>query len=259
MKRYLILLGLILTFPVVKTKITQKRSDRQQDVAFSFLGKPYAGATLEKGTNDEILIINTDSVDCTTFVEYVVASRISRRKPDANDSIYRSSVERIRYRDGKNKGYPTRLHYFSEWILDNEKKGVLKEVTDLFQSEPAPQPINFMTTHTESYRQLKEHPDYVDSIRLTEEYLSALPLRYIPKEKLASQTSSIREGDIIAIVTTVKGLDISHVGFATWQNDQLHLLHASQTQKKVIVDPLPLTDYLMKNKSQKGIRVIRIR
>lgn len=39
-------------------------------------------------------------------------------------------------------------------------------------------------------------------------------------------------GDIIAFTTSVKGLDITHVGIAEYIRGKLHLLHTSSTEKE---------------------------
>ena len=69
----------------------------------------------------------------------------------------------------------------------------------------------------------------------------------------------IHDGDIIGIVQLANGIDVSHLGFAFWGKDgQLHMLHASSLQKKVIEDTTPLYQYLIKQK-KKGIKVLRLR
>jgi hypothetical protein len=67
----------------------------------------------------------------------------------------------------------------------------------------------------------------------------------------------IKNGDIIAITTKIKGLDISHTGFAVWKNKDLHLLHASQDAGKVVISRKNLSQYLLDNKNQSGIMVLR--
>lgn len=251
-------LSLVFIFSFMMLQAQKRNPETITGIARGFLGKPYAASVLENYTGDERLIVNTDSVDCTTFVEYVMAAYLSGGICAVTDTAFIRNVERIRYRGGKLEGYASRLHYFSDWINDNTEKGILTEVTDLFETAPAPGPVNFMSTHPEAYRQLRENPALIDSLRAIERQLSEMPAVFIPKELLDAQTDKIREGDIIAIVTTVNGLDISHVGFATRKAGRVHLLHASLKYKKVVIDPAPLTEYLLSHKSQKGIRILRL-
>lgn len=226
-------------------------------VVAPFLGKPYVASTLDRQLTEE-LVVNLNEVDCTTFVEYLAASLLIRKRADSLDHVYRSTVESLRYRDGIRNGYASRLHYFSEWIENNQKKGLLLDVTSSFRHEPLRKKINFMSTHSDSYRQLRGNSALLDSIRWVEKYLSTQTYSYIPKEYVKQELGKIRAGDIIAITTDIVGLDISHVGFAYAQNGTIYLLHASSLLKKVVIDSLPLDEYLLRNKRSSGIRVIRL-
>ena len=75
----------------------------------------------------------------------------------------------------------------------------------------------------------------------------------MPPEKLP-----IRSGDILALVTTIEGLDVTHLGFAVWKGDKLHLMHASMMHKKVVIDERTLYDYLQARRSCPGVRVVRL-
>lgn len=225
------------------------------DVANLFLGTPYQGGTLDRDSTERI-VVRFDSLDCTTFVETVTALTrcINRGRNDFNQFV--KELEQIRYRNGKCNGYASRLHYLSEWIIDNTEKGVVKEITTPLAIEESRQ-IDFMSRNSDKYQGIQNN-SILNEIKATEMLLSAQPFRYIPKERVAELTpETIHEGDIIAIVTDIKGLDFSHVGFATIVNGQIHLLHASSGAMRVIIDPLPLSDYLAKFKHHKGIRVVR--
>ena len=95
-----------------------------------------------------------------------------------------------------------------------------------------------------------------------EQQYSGKTVAYIPKADL-KQTDQLREvihdGDILALVSNVNGLDVAHVGFAIWQKGELHLLHASSRHKKVVVEPQTLYEYMRQQPSQLGVRVIRIK
>lgn len=83
---------------------------------------------------------------------------------------------------------------------------------------------------------------------------------YIEKGRLNGLSSEldIRNGDILALTTSKEGLDVVHVGFAYWVEGKLHLLHASSLHGKVLVDPIPLFDYLEKKPNHTGVRVISL-
>ena len=42
---------------------------------------------------------------------------------------YEKEILNLRYRDGKLTDYTSRLHYFSDWIFDINKRGIGKDIT----------------------------------------------------------------------------------------------------------------------------------
>ena len=227
-------------------------------IANSFIGQRYVGGTLEQDV-EEPLFISCTELDCTTFVELVLA--IAKT---ANDGSHRfadvcRNLETIRYRNGKDIGYASRLHYISWWITDSAKDGIIAEVTSQASDEKQRLNLNFMSTHPSSYPLLKEHPDMVKEIEAQEIPYRDIEVNHIPKGKILSAGSNnIKTGDIIAITTSIPGLDVSHIGFAYYDKGRLCLLHASSGKGKVIKETLPLCDYLANNKRHTGIRVFRV-
>jgi choline kinase len=102
------------------------------------------------------------------------------------------------------------------------------------------------------------NPDYVERLKLDEAEIATRTYFYIPKEEISQKENQIKSGDLIAITTSMKNLDIVHVGFAIEKNGRIHLLHAGTKNMKVEVSEVPLNDYLKANKSQSGIMVGRL-
>lgn len=232
-------------------------SDVIVEVGKSFIGTDYLSHALEKD-GDEQLIINLTGLDCTTFLEnsLVLARCIKNKKTSFED--YMSELQFIRYRDGVVDQYPSRLHYFSDWIYDNVKKGIVKDVTEEIGGKELKFKVNFMSTHPESYKHLKENPDFIPVIKNQEKEISCRDYYFIPKEELKSREELINNGDLIAITTTVEGLDIGHIGIAVKMDDgRIHLLHAPTENTKVQITDQPLSDYLMKYKRHSGVIVLR--
>ena len=168
------------------------------------------------------------------------------------------NLETIRYRNGKNRGYASRLHYISWWIADSAKTGMIEDVTSQISNERQPLNINFMSNHSCSYPRLAENPKMVKEIERMEIPYRGIEVSYIPKEKSGLYgCKEIMAGDIIAITTSTPGLDVAHIGFAYYNNGTLCLLHASSNKGKVIKDTTPLSDYLANNRRHTGIRVFR--
>lgn len=230
--------------------------------ASEFRGCPYAAKTLEVNEVEE-LIVDAHRFDCTTFVETVTALSMTTKEGKTDYRSFCNNLRRLRYKDGE-IDYRTRLHYFSQWIEEHKKHNRVEEVAIPQSLYPTRQTLqlHFMTTHVSLYPLLVWHPEYIGRIAELEKEISGTVVQYIPKSMLDSNTQLrkiVSDGDIIAIVTNKDGLDISHVGFALWQADGLHLFHASSVHKKVIVEPHTLYQYMATKKAQTGIRVIRLR
>ena len=227
------------------------------------LGVPYVAQTLEKGKT-ESLVINTTQLDCTTFVENVLAMYLCVKDKKTRFADFCINIRQIRFAAGK-VDYPSRLHYFSTWIEDNSAKGLVKEVSAPNPPFTATQTIkaNFMSTHSDRYPMLKGNAAYLKEIVKAEKAVSGKTVRYIPTSMLNKSKllrKAVKDGDILALVTKKAGLEISHVGYAVWHKDgKLHLMNASSLEHKVIDDKVSLYDYMKKHPSNLGIRVVRVK
>ena len=229
--------------------------------AQSFLGLPYVAYTLDQN-NEECLVINTKGLDCTTYVENVAALAICASKKITDFKGFCEVLRQVRYIHGE-VAYTSRQHYFTIWMKANVADQLVSWVP-LPQrplSEKRKPHVDYMTTHVSAYRMLDAHHEWVPAIAAMESEVNKTEFAYIPKAQLSHSSQYrdvIRDGDIIGIVTDKAGLDISHVGFAKWHKDGLHMMHASSLQKKVIDDPISLGGYLQKQKSAVGIVLTRI-
>ncbi len=227
-----------------------------QEIAPRFINTSYVEKTLEI-PGPEQLVINLQGLDCTTYLETVVSlARIAERQ-ELNFEAFARELENIRYRTGSNEGYPSRLHYFSDWIAVNQEKNILKDITQEIGGIPYENRPTFMTENPQFYPQLSNQEN-VERLQNIEAAIGLRKYYFIPKDQISLVESQIRSGDLIAITTSMKNLDIVHVGFAMEKNARIHLMHASSKNKKVELSEKPLADYLAENKSQSGIMVMRL-
>ena len=236
-----------------------KDSCRTLHFAKQMLGVPYVAGTLD-GNEEEQLVVRTDALDCTTFVETVLAFCIADKRGERDFEGFKKALTDVRYRDGILNGYTSRLHYFSDWIRNNEQMGFVKECTsETACAQPKELWLDFMTTHVDSYLPMKKDASLVEEMAAQEKNWQGTVVSYIPKEKLdlSSDELKIKDGDVLALVTNIKGLDIVHVGFAFWREGKLHLLHASSSAKKVIEDPKTQYESSKNTKAHIGLRAIR--
>jgi hypothetical protein len=172
---------------------------------------------------------------------------------------FKKELQFVRYRDGIIDGYPSRLHYTSDWIVNNEKNEILRDITKEIGGEPIQFNLNIITTRHDSYPALRNRPDYVERMREIEQEINSRTFYYIPKDRINELRAGIRNGDIICFVTSREGIDMSHVGIAYWvSNDKLGFIHASQTAGKVLIDPDSIADYIAKISHNIGIIVLRV-
>jgi len=230
--------------------------------AMKFEGVKYRLHTLEV-SDPERLIVNVSRLDCTTLVETVTALTLCVRQGRYAWDDYLQMLTSLRYRNGELNGFTSRLHYFSDWIADNQRRGNVVEIQSPNPPFTATQTLklNYMSRHPKAYRQLKAHKKMIPDIAKAEQQLSGTTIRYIPKSLVGGsreKLSCINDGDILCMTTQVKGLDITHLGFAVWKKDGLHLINASQIHHGVVLEPMTLYKYQMKHPHQTGIRVVRI-
>ncbi len=223
----------------------------------TFLGTPYVAKTLEVGT-EESLVINLQGLDCTTFVENVLAFSVLQKNNENTFNDFTKTLETIRYKNGKLTDYSSRLHYFTDWIRDNQNKGLVVDVTNELGGSVVKKEINFMSSHRNLYPFLKDNDENYAQVKQVEQKLNEEAMCVLLQEDIAANEHLIKSGDIIALTTTIKGLDVTHTGIATREKDgRIHLLHASTTGQ-VKISKMPLVDYLKKIKHNTGIMVARV-
>ncbi len=225
-------------------------------IALSFQNTPYVARTLEQ-PGQEKLVINLRQLDCTTFVENVLALTRSVQTDSLTTEQFEKNLAHYRYYQGKVNGYGSRLHYFSSFLQQLQTYGEAKLMAKEWEGEAYNKPIHFMTEHRNLYPQLADENAF-KLVQKIENELNKVNNYYIPKNKIAAIESRMQTGDVIGITTAKAGLDVSHEGFAYRKNGRIHLLHASTDQKKVVVSSEPLANYLARHRDQTGIIVARL-
>ncbi|MDD4115899.1 MAG: DUF1460 domain-containing protein [Massilibacteroides sp.] len=220
-----------------------------------FLDRPYVGATLEK--EPEGLVVNLRELDCTTFVETVYALSKTVLEENKTFDAFCRNLQAFRYRNRKIENYISRLHYTSDWIYENERKGLMKDLTRSLGGEPLNMSLSFMSRHPNSYRQLKKNSNWITAIATIEDKINSRSYFFIPRDRITTCQAQIRDGDMICLVTSIEGLDISHVALAKRVDGELRVIHASSSRKKVIVEPQSIQAYTQSIQKNIGIMVIR--
>lgn len=226
--------------------------------ARQLLGTPYVAHTLEG--DEEMLTINIHELDCLTFIESLYALTRTTLAKRMSWRDYAAHIENVRYRGGEMSDYSSRIHYMSEWIIDNHMRGNLVEVTpDLPHADYLVKNIDYMTHHVDSYRQLKNDTAMVERIRSHELRNHRFP--YLKRSWLNDKAvkAALRSGDFVSLVTKIEGLDVSHNGIIIVdENGEPYLLDASMSGGKVMLESKPLFKFLERSKTNIGVRVFRM-
>ena len=254
-----------------KLVLAQLAAAPQQDpgaqmilAAKALLGQPYEAGTQEG--REERLRIYLTRTDCILFAETCLGlvRTVQRCGRQATFEDLAETLQGSRYRGGVVDGYASRLHYTTEWIRQGEERGYFEDITGRLGGIPDTRPVNYMSTHPDSYAPLKGESSYAKEnlrqIREMENRVSALPRRYIPRDRIAAVEDQIRDGDILCFATSIDGLDYSHVVIAYREKPgaPLGFIHASTSAMKVIVEPRSLQAYLQANTRCLGISVLRV-
>ena len=224
-------------------------------VGRQFLGTPYVAHTLES-PGEERLVLNLREFDCTTFMENVLVLSRCIMTGKTTFARYREELQFVRYRGGFIDGYPSRLHYFTDWVFDNERRGILRNISGELGGVISRKTINIMSTHPESYRQLAD-TSFLRRVAAGEAEMSARGFAYVPRERVAEVLPRLKEGDVIATVTETAGVDVSHTGLLVQEGGTLHFMHAPLSGKKVLISDGTLAQYVAAIRSVSGIVVAR--
>ena len=202
-------------------------SEIMQAIAEQLLGSTYKAGLLDKSSHEK-LVISLEEFDCVLFVETVLALSRSIAVQDYSFQTFSDRASELRYRNGNMDGYCSRLHYFSEWILDNQRRGIVQSVAQYMGGRPLNKNVNFMSSHWQSYPQITSSEANYHCIAAMEKNIGKIDIEYIPINRIDKAYSKLQSGDIIAIATAVSGLDTTHTGLVyRLQNGNIGLIHAS--------------------------------
>ena len=220
-----------------------------------FVDSPYVAGMLDE-PEEETLICRLDGFDCVTFVESMLAMARAIKQEQYAYETWTGFIQDQRYRDGKMDGYCSRLHFFTEWIIDNQRRGTVKNITREVGGVLLDKKIDFMTAHRESYPRIAKDDSLFACIQDMEAGLQRAEIYYIPQDQIHEAYDQLQAGDIVATATHLKGLDVTHTGLVYDSgNGKKGLLHASSSGS-VKVSP-DLQAYVQGVKVTIGIIVAR--
>ncbi|PYJ10248.1 MAG: DUF1460 domain-containing protein [Verrucomicrobia bacterium] len=237
--------------------------DRTAAVGRALVGTRYKSFTLEIDNRIEAPSVNFNGVDCWTFYEISLAFARMLNDPEENWTPEQllHYIELDRYRGGQCTGeYLSRLHYLEDWLADNDRRGLVEDLTRSLGGVSVPHSAREMTVGWRHYRYLAANRSLLGPLGQMEARVSSRPLYQIPKSRVASIEGKLRSGDVIGIISRDGSLySTAHVGLALRVADgSLHFMHASSPRNygRVVIDST-LSSYLSRYRSDSGILVAR--
>ena len=228
-----------------------------QVVAEGFLGAKYKAGLLDR-SEQETLVISLKEFDCLIFVETVLALSNSIALQDYSYQTFTNNIVNLRYWNSHLNGYCSRLHYFSEWIYDNQKRKNLEDISISLGGRSQKKKLDFMSKHRDLYPRLINNDANYQCIVEMESNLTnqGIPTNYISKKEIKNIYKQLQPGDIIGVTTNISGLDVTHTGLAYYSSDGVvGLIHASPIGKVTIARDLQ--NYVDRIKNSTGILVAR--
>ena len=227
-------------------------------------GRPYKPYTLEEYLRNggcplqEPLLVSLAYFDCVTLVESCLAvARLARSDEAPTWKRFEQEIERVRYRGGKRTGYASRLHYFSEWITDGERRGLVKNLGRELGAGEDKRPLRFMTEHREEYPALA-NAGVFDDIEEIERRITRTPRQVVPVKLIPQVAPRIETGDVLGFATSIAGLDVTHTAFAYRDKEgTLRVLHAPLSGGVVEITRATLPEYVAAIRRSSGILVAR--
>ena len=238
--------------------------ERTATVGRALVGTRYKSFTLEIDNRIEAPSANFYGMDCWTFFEIALGFARMLNEPEINwtPETLLHYIELDRYRGGECTGeYLSRLHYLEDWLADNDRRGLVDDLTRQLGGVRVRHAAHEMTIGWKHYRYLAANPSLLRPLAQMEARVTERPLYEIPKRRVAAIESKLRTGDIIGIISRDRpgSYSTSHVGLAYRTGDGiLHFMHASSPRNygKVVVDSR-LSSYLYRYSTDTGILVGR--
>src|ERR687885_398025 len=225
---------------VIKEAIARKMHEKpmgeiMQAIAEQFLGTAYKADLLDQ-SKEETLVITLKQFDCVLFVESVLAIARGVAVQDYSYQTFVNHLRDQRYENGQMNGYCSRLHYFSAWINDNQKRGTVQNIAGDLGGVPLNKKnLNYMSTHWKTSPQPVRNDANYQCLVEMEAHLDGVNINYIPTHQIRRVYSQLQPGDIVAVATDIAGLDVTHTGLVYRHPDgNMGFIHASPAGRVTI-------------------------
>src|ERR671930_2733406 len=161
--------------------------ERTAAVGQALLGTRYKHFTLEIDNRIEAPSVNFQGMDCWTFFEISLGFARMLNESESNWTPERllHYIEMDRYRGGECTGdYLSRLHYLEDWLYDNDRRGLVEDMTRHLGGRSVPHSAREMSTGWRHYRYLAANRSLLGTLARMEANVSSRALYEIPKNQV---------------------------------------------------------------------------
>lgn len=223
-------------------------------------GAQYADVSRRLGP--EMLRVELNAFECVSFIESALAVARCGWVSEPTESCFVHELEASRYRSGRMGDYSSRLHYFVEWISDNEARGRVTNLTASLGGEPVQKDFFYITERVLKRAAFdavdaRERTSLTRAMELTEARLSSTRHAVLSRESAPPVLKELWDGDLVAFVRERPGLLVHHAGFVYWANGTPRLLHASSYHGRVVITVRDVTNYLLRRPERRGVIIVR--
>jgi hypothetical protein len=194
-----------------------------------------------------------------SFIESTLAVARCGFRGEPTASCFEREIELSRYRGGIQRDYASRLHYFDEWIDDNEARHRVANLTKELGGEPFFRSYFYISSRVLPRTRLpaSDLARLTREVSRTESRLSEAPHVVLSREAAARALAGLPDGDLVAFVRDRPGLLVHHAGFVYRDRGKPRLLHASSYHGRVVLTREELTRYLLRRPERQGVIVAR--
>lgn len=224
-------------------------------VAQARIGTAYSEAY--ESTATEAVTLELNHFECVTFLESSLAVARCAWRDEPTEGCFVWEILGLRYRSGLMADYPSRLHYFVDWLEDNEGRWRLKDLTAELGGRPVGKDFYYITQHAALAPALAL-PSVRRSMLAIEHDLTSRPHVVLRRNDVRRALESLHDGDLVAVVGNKPGRLITHTGLIVRREGEApHLLHASSYHRRVLITREDLADYVTRRPERIGIIVAR--
>lgn len=205
--------------------------------------------------------IRLDGFDEFAFVNTVAALAKTATSPGyARPKDLEITLEKLTFRRGEADGFPSRMMYGGDWIVDNRSRGNVKELTEDYSDNFKTKSLDWVCRHRDEFAALKDSATY-ERQRMVEFGYRTFKIPHMKRESSdwKQVNPEIQDGDLIMLLTPQPDQDVWEMGYVVRRDDGLHLIHASERDGKVVEESEPLGRYIKRHaKEVYGWRWLRI-